>query len=77
MEACLRRDLVLLEAATRIYRFSPLVSFKAVLAPDGHYQRLYLAFAALQTWLSAFDQAAVVLPYVLGAAPVCDNPATG
>ena len=66
VEACLRRDLVLLEATPEIYTHSPLVSFRAVLARlTANYKRLYLAFAGLQTWLSGFEQAAVVLPYVL------------
>jgi len=40
-----------------------------------NYRSLYLNFAALATWLSTYEQAAVILPYIL-AAPLlfADNP---
>jgi len=69
VEAELRRDLVILEASPQIYRFSPPQSFAQVLRRLAqNYNRLYRAFAALQTWLTSFDQAMVVVPY-LAVAP--------
>mgnify|MGYP001972225355 CR=1 FL=1 len=64
-EAALRRDLVLLEAepASLQSRFGALVHDLT-----RNYAALYLNFAGLATWLAAFDQSAVILPYALVAA---------
>lgn len=64
-EAALRRDLVLLEAepASLRCRFDGLIYDLS-----RNYRALYLNFAALATWLAAFDQSAIILPYALVAA---------
>jgi ABC-type long-subunit fatty acid transport system fused permease/ATPase subunit len=68
-EAELRKQLVLLEAEpVKNDAGSAAPTFVDVLAAlNKNYQALYCNFAALSTWLSAFDQSAVVLPYLLVA----------
>ena len=62
-EAALRTNLVLIEKCqSNTESFSDLIK-----ALTRNYTRLYTHFAALSTWLSAFDQFSVVLPYLLVA----------
>lgn len=70
VEAELRRKLVLLEADPKEVHtngtpFTPFVRIVHELVRN--YWRLYLSFAALSTWLSFYEQVAMVLPYVLAA----------
>lgn len=47
---------------------SPFTPFRAVVrALTRNYLRLYSAFAVLATWLSFYEQIAVILPYALAA----------
>lgn len=71
VEAKLRRQLVLLEATPmEVHKCgTPYTSFISIFSSLTHnYGRLYLAFTLLGTWLSGFDQAAILFPY-LAAAP--------
>jgi len=78
VEAELRRDLVLLEATPDVFQHPPPRAFQPVLTRlTINYARLYAAFAALQTWLSSFEQASVILPYVLVAPRLFDDNASG
>tara|TARA_B100000575_G_scaffold115365_2_gene91750 strand:- start:22 stop:567 length:546 start_codon:yes stop_codon:yes gene_type:complete len=70
VEAQLRRQLVLLEATPyEIHRTgTPYSAFTYIFQRlTVNYRNLYLAFAVLSTWLSAFDQTAIILPYLLAA----------
>jgi peptide/bleomycin uptake transporter len=71
VEASFRKQLVLLETdATLVLRADGRVlsSFDSTLASlTDNYMRLYAHFAALNFWLGSWDQAAVVLPYLLAA----------
>lgn len=71
VEASFRKQLVLLETdATLVLRADGRVlpSFGSTLASlTDNYMRLYAHFAALNFWLGSWDQAAVVLPYLLAA----------
>jgi peptide/bleomycin uptake transporter len=71
VEAALRRELVLLEADPEKVQGTgrtPAAAFRSILADlSRNYLSLYLNFAALGAWLSAFEQFAVVLPYLLVA----------
>ena len=70
VEAELRTKLVLLEKdPSSVYSggtpFTPFIrTFRAL---TRNYRNLYLSFAALSTWLSLYEQAAVLLPYMLVA----------
>lgn len=76
VEAQLRRQLVLLEATPhKVHRSgTPYSAFTQIFHHlTLNYRNLYLAFAVLGTWLSAFDQAAVILPYLLVAPRLFDS----
>ena len=70
VEAELRTKLVILETnPTSIFSagtpFTPFIrTFRALTM---NYRNLYLSFAALGTWLSIYEQVAVLLPYMLVA----------
>lgn len=69
-EAELRKKLVLLENEPLSLHNNGIVHtpFKRVIEKlTNNYQRLYLSFAALGTWLSFYEQIAVILPYALVA----------
>lgn len=79
VEAELRTKLVLLEKDPfSVYSvgtpFTPFIrTFRALTV---NYRNLYLNFAALSTWLSLYEQAAVLLPYMLVAPRLfADDPA--
>ena len=70
VEAELRTKLVLLEKdPSNVYSvgtpFTPFI--RIVHALTMNYRNLYLSFAALSTWLSLYEQVAVLLPYMLVA----------
>jgi ABC-type long-subunit fatty acid transport system fused permease/ATPase subunit len=70
VEAELRKRLVLLETeASSVHTtgtpFTPFIRVFGQLTRN--YRRLYLSFAALGTWLSFYEQVAVLLPYLLVA----------
>tara|TARA_X000001036_G_scaffold274029_1_gene254566 strand:- start:3761 stop:4912 length:1152 start_codon:yes stop_codon:yes gene_type:complete len=70
VEAQLRRRLVLLEATPlEVHKTgTPYSAFTQIFHHlTLNYRSLYLAFAALNTWLSAFDQSAIILPYLIAA----------
>ena len=70
VEAQLRRQLVLLEATPfEIHKSgTPYDAFTQIFRHlTRNYRNLYLAFAVLSTWLSAFDQSAIILPYLIAA----------
>ena len=70
VEAELRKKLVLLEADPKDVHTNgtPYTSFIRVFRDLGkNYRKLYLSFAALGTWLSLYEQVAVILPYLLAA----------
>jgi peptide/bleomycin uptake transporter len=70
VEAQLRRLLVLLEATPgEVHKIgTPYTAFTQIFhGLTRNYRRLYLAFAGLSTWLSGFDQMAVILPYLIAA----------
>lgn len=70
VEAELRKKMVLLEADPKDVHtngtpYTPFIRLFGDLSRN--YWRLYLSFAALSTWLSLYEQVAVILPYVLVA----------
>lgn len=70
VEAELRTKLVILETnPTSIFSagtpFTPFI--RTLRALTKNYRNLYLSFAALGTWLSIYEQVAVLLPYMLVA----------
>ena len=70
VEADLRKRLVLLEAdptanVSDESLYSSLAEVFRLLTRN--YRRLYLSFFALSTWLSLYEQVAVILPYLLVA----------
>jgi len=68
VEAELRKSLVYLEDQDLRSNLSPRAFFVEVIAKlTINYRNLYLAFAALSSWLSFFDQAMVVVPMCLVA----------
>ncbi len=70
VEAQLRRRLVLLEATPlEVHKTgTPYSAFTQIFHHlTLNYRNLYLAFAVLNTWLSAFDQSAIILPYLIAA----------
>ena len=70
VEAELRKKLVLLEAEPRDVHINgtPYTPFARVFhGLTVNYKRLYISFAALATWLSAYEQVASILPYLLAA----------
>ena len=71
VEASFRKRLVLLESDPSLVlqtQSEVLPSFDGTLALlTDNYMRLYAHFAALNLWLGSWDQAAVVLPYLLAA----------
>ena len=71
VEASFRKRLVLLESDPSLVlqtQSEVLPSFAGTLALlTDNYMRLYAHFAGLNLWLGSWDQAAVVLPYVLAA----------
>lgn len=70
VEAALRKKLVLLEAEpAEVHRAgTPFTPFaRLFIALSKNYCRLYCSFAALSTWLSLYEQVAVILPYALAA----------
>jgi len=70
VEAELRKKLVLLESDPRDVHTNgtPYTPFIRVFRDlTKNYRKLYLSFAALGTWLSLYEQVAVILPYLLAA----------
>jgi len=79
VEAELRKKLVILETdPTSVHTTgTPYTPFTRVFGElTKNYHRLYLSFAVLGTWLSFYEQVAVILPYAL-AAPRLFADATG
>lgn len=75
VEAELRKKLVLLEAdAKEVHTNGTLYSAFTRVIHDLtlNYWRLYLSFAALSCWLSAYEQLAMLLPYVVAAPRLFD-----
>ena len=69
-EAALRKELVVLEVDPEKMpgNATPASGFKQLISNlTRNYFSLYVNFAALSAWLSAFDQFAVILPYLLVA----------
>lgn len=70
VEAELRKKLVLLETAPADVHTTgtPFTPFSHVFGDlTRNYRNLYCSFAALSTWLSLYEQVAVILPYALAA----------
>lgn len=70
VEAAVRKDLVLLECKPETLGNEESVASKFaahVRALKHNYKRLYLNFACLATWLAAYEQAAVLVPYTVAA----------
>ena len=70
VEALLRQRLVILETMPlEVHKTgTPYSAFTRIFHRlTLNYRNLYLAFAVLNTWLSAFDQSAVILPYLIAA----------
>ena len=75
-EAAFRRQLVLLEVEppSVVTNGTPLSGFLLVLRSlSTNYSRLYLNFVFLGTWLAAFEQGMVILPYALVAPRLFDD----
>lgn len=79
VEAQLRKQLVVLEIdpASITEKRSPIASFQAILKEiRRNYRNLYLNFSLLSTWLSAYEQLAILVPYmVAGGMLFAANPA--